>query len=281
MEERVQSLEDSFQDVKTLLEDIKTKLNFDSSNRATVPEHSSTTEANADQASQTDSSTSNTRNVNQTDDSTDQRSHRNQNYESTGASVHQVSPAEDVQASYASIKASVQAVRLPADLTLGSSGATGLKKGEAQTHTLINKVARITETIFKVLKFKEDPYDDVFTCALALMNILQDEQAAILVQSSFDPTVARFFRNLRRGGGLTPDALEDLRSAASIAAAYRPQQQQQQQPRGGGRGQSSTFQYQQRDFFNRSAGRGFPSQRGGRRGFQHGASSERQQDNQE
>ena len=102
------------------------------------------------------------------------------------------------------------------------------------------------------------------------MNILQDEQAAILVQSSFDPTVARFFRNLRRGGGLTPDALEDLRSAASIAAAYRPQQQS----RGSGRGPSA-FQFQQRDFFGRAAGRGFPNQRGARRGAHHSAMPER------
>ena len=259
MEERVKTLEDAVVDIKSLLVDIQSKLTAKTSDRST---NSTST---GDVANQTTNNTSNN-----ADDSAVQS---NTN-EYTGASAHQFSPAEDIQATYASIKASVQAVRLPPDLTLGSSGATGLKKGEAQIHTVINKVARITETIFKVLKSKEEPYDDVFSCALALMNILQDEQAAILVQSSFDPTVARFFRNLRRGGGLTPDALEDLRSAASIAAAYRPQQQQQQQSRGSGRGPSA-FQFQQRDFFGRAAGRGFPNQRGARRGAHHSAMPER------
>ena len=275
MEERVKTLEDTVVDIKSLLEDIKTKLTVNSSHRLTDPENSTSTDSFANQTSQTQTNNS-SNNAIQTDDSAVQRNTNIQANEYTGASAHQFSPAEDIQATYASIKASVQAVRLPPDLTLGSSGATGLKKGEAQVHTLINKVARITETIFKILKSKEDPYDDVFSCALALINILQDEQAAILVQSSFDPTVARFFRNLRRGGGLTPDALEDLRSAASIAAAYRPQQQQQQS-RGTGRGPSA-FQYQQRDFFSRSAGRGFPHQRGARRGAYHGTGPERTPD---
>ena len=98
---------------------------------------------------------------------------------------------EDIQATFASIKASVSNVRLPADLSLGSSGASGLKKGDAHAHTLINKVARITETILKLLKSKEDPYNDIFSCLLALMRFLQDEQAALLVQSSPRPNCSK------------------------------------------------------------------------------------------
>ena len=130
--------------------------------------------------------------------------------------------SEDAQAAYASIRASVSSVRLPAELTVCSSGAGGLKKGDAAIHALITKVARITETCIKLMKAKSDPYDDMFTCLQFLIRQLQDEQANLLVQASFDPTVARFFRNLRKGSGLNQDALEDLRSAASIAAVYRP-----------------------------------------------------------
>ena len=277
MEDRVKTLEEAVVDIKSILEDIKSKLTVKSSDRLIEPENPTAAGGVDVQTSQTQTNNS-SNNAFQTDNSAVQRNNSFQANEYSGASAHQFSPAEDIQATYASIKASVQAVRLPPDLTLGSSGATGLKKGEAQTHTLINKVARITETIFKILQSKEDPYDDVFSCALALINILQDEQAAILVQSSFDPTVARFFRNLRRGGGLSQEALEDLRSAASIAAAYRPQQQQQQQPRGAGRGQPP-FQFHQRDFFNRAAGRGFPHQRGGRRGAHHNTAPDRSAEN--
>ena len=251
MEDRLSALENSFQEFRSVLDSIQKKLE-DNSN-SSVPSINTVTPSQP---------SINTRPIpvtlSQPEDNTALPP-------LPGASGIQHSPSEDVQATYASIKASVQHVRLPAELTLSSSGASGLKKGEAQAHTIINKIARITETIFKVLKTKDDPYDDTFSCLVALINILQDEQAALLVQSSFDPTVAKFFRNLRRGGGFTPDAIEDLRSAASIAAAYRPQQQQQ--PRSAGRGQPFQFQ-PQRDFFSRSSGRGFPSQRGGRRGFQ-------------
>ena len=252
MEDRLSALESSFQEFRSVLDDIQKKLEVNSNSNSNVPH----TDPVSDTPIQSEANTALPR--------------------ISGASGIQHSPSEDVQATFASIKASVQHIRLPAELTLSSSGASGLKKGEAQTHTIINKVARITETIFKVLKSKDDPYDDTFSCLLALISTLQDEQAALLVQSSFDPTVARFFRSLRRGGGFTPDAIEDLRSAASIAAAYRPQQQQQ--PRGTGRGQSFHFQ-PQRDFFSRSSGRGFPSQRGGRRGFQQ--QYERTNDNQD
>ena len=181
-------------------------------------------------------------------------------------------PDSDVQASYASIKASLQSIRLPTELTVSAQSASGLKKGDAQVHALINKCARFIETLFKILKSEQDPYDDIFTCALAMIQYLQDEQATLQVQNSFDPTVARFFRSLRRGAGFSAEALDDLRSAASIAAAFRPQPQNQ--PRGGvGR---STFvnQNQNQDYFNRRVNRSFPTQRGRGRGLNRGWSGQ-------
>ena len=105
MEERVKTLEDAVVDIKSLLVDIQSKLTAKTSDRST---NSTST---GDFANQTTNNTSNN-----ADDSAVQS---NTN-EYTGASAHQFSPAEDIQATYASIKASVQAVRLPPDLTLGS-----------------------------------------------------------------------------------------------------------------------------------------------------------------
>ena len=175
---------------------------------------------------------------------------------SASAAVQPVKP--DPNAQYLAIKAQVQGVKIPVELTLQTP--TGLKKTDTQTLT---RTARAVETVFKILSNVEnhtDPFGDIFTTMLALMNYLQDEQAALVVNSSFDPTVAKFFRNLRRGSGFSPGALEDLRSAAAIASAYRPGPQQ---PSGRGRG-FDRGGFRGRDFFNRHAGRGYPSHRGGR-----------------
>ena len=59
-----------------------------------------------------------------------------------------------------------------------------------------------------------DPFGDIFTTILALMNYLQDEQVALVVKTMFDPTVAKFFKNLHRGLIFFPGALEDLTSAS-------------------------------------------------------------------
>ena len=244
LEDRVSSLESGLQDIRSILQDISAKIvSPEQTSAEPAPTITPTPEAPA---------------INSTPDTPIPRS--------------VINPTEDAQATFASIKASVQHVRLPAELTLASSGATGLKKGDQQSHTLLSKIARYAETIFKILQAKDDPYEDIFASVFALMRFLQEEQASLLVQSSFDPTVARFFRNLRRGGGLTPDAIEDLRSAASIAAVYRPPQQHQsyQSQRSFGRGQQS---FQQRDFFRSSLQRNFPTQRGGRGVTRQGASS--------
>ena len=244
LEDRVSSLESGLQDIRSILQDISAKIvSPEQTSAEPAPTITPTPEAPA---------------INSTPDTPIPRS--------------VINPTEDAQATFASIKASVQHVRLPAELTLASSGASGLKKGDQQSHTLLSKIGRYAETIFKILQAKDDPYEDIFASVFALMRFLQEEQASLLVQSSFDPTVARFFRNLRRGGGLTPDAIEDLRSAASIAAVYRPPQQHQsyQSQRGFGRGQQS---FQQRDFFRSSLQRNFPTQRGGRGVTRQGASS--------
>ena len=164
----------------------------------------------------------------------------------------------DPQASFTSIKAAVQSLRIPPELTLAP---TPFRKGDSQTSTIINRTARTIETVFKLLSSEStDPYPDIFTCMLALLEFLREEQAALVVQNTFDPQVTKIFRSLRRGGGFSAAALEDLRSAAAISAAYRPSQP----TRGRGYPARGAFNFRGRggDFFQRAAGRGFPSQRG-------------------
>ena len=262
-EERVSSLESKLADLTSTLEEISSKLsNIPISQQASQSSSSSTTPVTP--------ATPDTPAENQSPPIPTPAT--SAILSPTASAAVATNPTEDVQATFASIKASVQHIRLPAELTLATSGTSGLKKGDQQSHALLSKIARYTETVFKLLQSREDPYEDVFSCLFALMRYIQDEQAALLVQSSFDPTVARFFRGLRRGGGLTPDAIEDLRSAASIAAVYRPPQQHQSSQRSFGRGQQ--FQHRSGDFFRGSTSRSFPSQRVGRGGFRQGASSQ-------
>ena len=179
---------------------------------------------------------------------------------------------QDPNAQHLAIKAQVQGIKIPIELTLQTP--TGLKKTETQSLT---RTARAVETVFKILANAEnhaDPFGDIFTTMLALMNYLQDEQASLVVKNTFDPTVAKFFRNLRRGSGFSAEALEDLRSAAAIASAYRPGSHQQN---GRGRGGDSRGGFRGRDYFSRHAGRGFPSHRGGR-GNSHSHSTEASED---
>ena len=85
------------------------------------------------------------------------------------------------------------------------------------------------------------------------MKYLQDKHAPLIVQGSFDPTVSRYFRFLQRNSSFTPEALGNLRSAATIASAYRLQQ-----GRADGRGDGDGGR---RGLFSQQATRGFPATR--------------------
>ena len=93
---------------------------------------------------------------------------------------------------------------------------------------------------------------DVLTTTTALIECLQEEAAALIVQGTFDEGVSKFFRSLQRSSTFSPDALDNLRAAASIAAVYRPQQR--------GRGGSGAGGFQRGGFhrggFRRRGGRG-------------------------
>ena len=136
---------------------------------------------------------------------------------------------------------------MPADLTVQDS-RQGIRRDDLPLYNVLAKSARFTETIFKVLSNPNHrTNEDIFAICSAQIKYLQDEYASLVVSSTFDPTVTKFFRQLQRNTGFSGESLEHLRSAATIAAVYRPQTQ-----RGRGRG----GQDQRRGGFFQYSGRG-------------------------
>ena len=170
----------------------------------------------------------------------------------------------DASTDYLTVRNKHSSLKLPVELTLPDGGKTGIKRSDQPMLNVISKSAKHVETAFKVLKNADDTnteetYADLFTVLYSLMQNLQEEQAALVVNSTFDPTVGRFFRALQRGGSFTPAAIENLRSAASIAAVYRPSSSSTQRGRGyGGRGNSFFNQRGRGDLFHNASSRSFP-----------------------
>jgi hypothetical protein len=167
----------------------------------------------------------------------------------------------------------VQSVKLPADLIVSDGRPQGLQKADQPLFGVIQRNAKFCETTLKLLASAQagdaSLLDNLFTVAHAQVKYLQEELAALVVQSSFDPTVSRFFRSLQRQSGFSPESLENLRSAAAIAAVYKPQRDRRDRGAGaggfggypggyGGRGRGGGDLFQQQTFRN------FPTTRGGR-----------------
>ena len=139
-----------------------------------------------------------------------------------------VNIAVDVNTAFQAIKTSVSSVRLPASLIIPTD-KTGIKKSDQPVLNLLTKCSKFVETGLKVIQspaLADDPdakLQELLTILTAQVIFLQEEHAAIVVQGSFDDGVARFFRSLQRTNGFTPEALDNLRAAASIASVYRPQ----------------------------------------------------------
>ena len=174
------------------------------------------------------------------------------------------STESDASTDYQTVRNKHSSLKLPVELTLPDGGKTGIKRSDQPMLNVISKSAKHVETAFKVLKNADDTnteetYNDLFTVLYSLMQNLQEEQAALVVNSTFDPTVGRFFRALQRGGSFTPAAIENLRSAASIAAVYRPSSSSTQRGRGnGGRGNGFFNQRGRGDLFHNASSRSFP-----------------------
>ena len=164
-------------------------------------------------------------------------------------------PTATVDAEFQRLRNTVQSVRLPPNLTLQES-RQGVKREDLPLFNVLAKCARYTETTMKLCaRVEGDSHEDVFNCMYAMIKYIQDEYAALIVNSTFDPNVSRVFRSLQRNTGFTAETMEHLRSATTIASAYRPQPPARARGRGGGR---HGFQF--RDQFSQA--RGFPK-RGG------------------
>ena len=165
----------------------------------------------------------------------------------------------DVITAYNAIKAAHGQVKLPASLTIPTD-KTGVNKKDHQVLNLLTKCAKFAETGLKIIQSPvsdtSSKLQDILTVLTALVITLQEEHAAIVVQGTFDENVARFFRSLQRTNNFSPEALENLRAAASIASVYRPRRGQSSSGRGAYQGQGQRFG---------SRGRG----RGGRGAWQH------------
>ena len=138
----------------------------------------------------------------------------------------EVDIAVDVNTAFQAIKTSVSAVRLPSSLVIPTD-KTGIKKADQPVLNLLTRCSKYVETGLKVIQSPTTDPDakiqELLTILTAQFIFLQEEHAAIVVQGSFDDGVARFFRSLQRTNGFTPEALDNLRAAASIASVYRPQ----------------------------------------------------------
>ena len=181
--------------------------------------------------------------------------------------------APDPGVEFNRIKSSVAACKLPPELTLQET-KQGIRKADQQVFAVISRCARFAETTLKLL-CAQDRIDGeaILSVMKAQMRYLQDEYAGIVVSNSFDPTVARFFRSLQRNTSLSPMAMDNLRSAASIASVYRPANtppqrgglhggfQQRYHGYHGTRGFAGTGGDRQ-DIFAQQSNRGFPHSRG-------------------
>jgi hypothetical protein len=180
-------------------------------------------------------------------------------------STRVIPAAEDVQAEFKAITESVQKVQLPSDCVINKS-ALGISRELKTAHTIITQASKYTETNLKLLlNYLDQPavgaeeLSKIFTVQYAQLRYLQDELAALIVQGQFDQGTSKLFKSLQKNtSAFTPEALENLRSAAAIAAT------QAQVPRGRGGGRS------------RFRGRGGLYRGGSNPDYFHYASSNRQ-----
>ena len=140
------------------------------------------------------------------------------------------SPA-DIQAEYQVIADSVQRIQLPPETVLKNS-RQGIPRELQVAHNIITKCAKYAETTIKLLatlsegRVTTSDLEKLFTVQYAEVKFLQDELAALIVQGQFDPGTSKLFKALQRNSSVfTPEALDNLRSAATISAAATPPQQ--------------------------------------------------------
>ena len=132
----------------------------------------------------------------------------------------------------------------------------GIKSENLKTLNIISKCGRFAETALKILQQSKNTPDEtaageLYTIFSAQIAYLQDEYGCLFVSSLGDANTAKLFRALRKNtSSLPPDAVQDLRCAAQVAASL-PQQSSR-----GGRGYSNWGRPYRGDFRGRRGSRG-------------------------
>ena len=179
--------------------------------------------------------------------------------------------ASDVQGEFKALQDSLSRVKLPSNLRL-NEGRQGIRRSDQPLLNVITRCARYTEAILKLLSSTDEQVDldAVNFAAYSQIKYLQDEYAALVVNNTFDPTTSRLFRAMQRNTtGLSSDAQETLKQAASLAAVSRPTREA-----GGYTNNSNNTGYNNFGGFYRGRGRGNRGSRGrGRPDIFHGFSS--------
>jgi hypothetical protein len=144
----------------------------------------------------------------------------------------------DIQQEYASVADGVSKIKLHPDFRLNEKGSI---KSSLRTHAnTIKKCARYTETILKQLSrlepsnITEQDFADLFLCAHAEIQYLQDEFATLLAESRYGSDTAGVFRDLQTNSSVfSGDRIDRLKSAIELQAAHG---RYHENPRGRGRG---------------------------------------------
>ncbi len=173
-----------------------------------------------------------------------------------------------LQQQYLAIRDTVQKRKLPADLVFTTS-KTGLSSQTRDTAHVIANTTKYTETGLTLLdslleeaRQQNRPTDNLESLSVVLLvqvRYLQEEFSSLVVQGTFGDRTQKLFRSLQKHtSAFTPAVLEQVKTAAQLAAiAEPPFSQRGRQFRGGFR----------RDFHRGHFNSGF---RGRGRGYHRG-----------
>ena len=155
-----------------------------------------------------------------------------------GAAFDFQSPtSDDLKAEYNSIQESLSRVQLPGEIIVNKT-TQGVGKDQKAAHKVVTTSAKYTETALKLAlqlhkeKVGKEGLEQLIVALFAQLKYLQDEGAALIVSSTFDPSVSKFFRTFQKNNSqFPPETSEILSKAVTIGAA----QAQSQGHKGGNR----------------------------------------------
>ena len=180
----------------------------------------------------------------------------------------------DFQEEYRTISDSVSKIRLRPELKLNDKG--NVKQALRNQSTVIKRCARYTETVLKILtRLGDNPESaserdlaDIYVCAQAEINYLQDEYANLLAENRYGADTASVFRDLQQNTTVfSSNRVDQLRAAIELQGAHnKAQEARPPAPRRGysnyrGRGRGYTYSNRGHDLYHNLSSRGLPNSR--------------------